>query len=167
MLKTNRLFVALMLTLFVTLPLVTSAQVPGADTRNTIRDTKQTMSKERVKLLGDKAGLRLTAALDRADGFRERVALHASQFTNPKFDKTKVDQKLAEATDAIAKGRTAVVAIKTAMDTALAGTGAEISFVNVRAKIREAMTSIRTAHLKIVEAIKLIKAAYPPAPVTN
>lgn len=168
MLKNNKLFGALMLTLaFVTLPMVASAQAPGANTRNDIRDVRQMLSKERVKLLGERAVLRLTAALNRADGFRERVALHASQFSNPKFDQAKVNQKLVEADEAIAKGRTAVAAIKTAMDTALAGTGTEISFVSVRAKIREAMASIRTAHLKVVEAIRLIKAAYPVPPTAT
>ena len=150
-----------------TWPMVASAQVPGADTRNTIRDARQMMSKERVKLFGEKAVLRLTAALNRAAGFHERVALHASQFSNPKFDETVVEQKLVEATEAIAKGRVAVSAIKTAMDTALTATGAEISFMDVRAKIRDAMASVRIAHLKVVDAIRLIIAAYPPATTTQ
>ena len=81
MFKINQLVLALALALFVTLPILAGAQAPGTDTRNTIRDTRQMMSKERVRLLGDKAVLRLTAALNRADGFRERVALHASQFS--------------------------------------------------------------------------------------
>src|SRR3989344_6046842 len=67
-----------------------------------VRGNRETMTKERIKLFGEKAVRRLTTALDRADGFRQRVALHASQFSNPRFDKTVVDQKLVAAGEAVA-----------------------------------------------------------------
>lgn len=168
--STKKQIVALGLAVsFGLLPAITGAQVPGTDTRQNIRETREAMNKGRIKLLGEKAILRLTASLNRADGFRERVALHASQFPNPRFNKTTVDQKLAEAGIAIANGRAAVAAIQTAMDGAIAAAGGETngSFTDVRAKIREAMAAIRAAHLKVVEAIRLIKAGYPPTPIST
>ncbi len=146
------------------LPIVTDAQVLGADTRENVRTTREAMAKDKIGLFGEKAITRLTAALNRADGLRQRVALHASQFPNPKFDKTIVDQKLAEAVTAITKGRTAVATIQVALENALTegGVAKNGSFADVRMVIREAMASIRTAHQKVVDAIKLIKAGYPP-----
>src|SRR3989344_816794 len=150
------------------LPIVTAAQAPGAGTRQNVRTVREAMTKEKIKLFGEKATVRLTAALNRAEGLRQRVVLHVSQFPNPKFDKTIVVQKLAEASEAIAKGRTAVAAIQTTMDSALAedGTAKNGSFAEVRAAIRQAMTAIRAAPQKIVEAIRLIKAGYPPTSPT-
>ncbi len=167
--NTKKQVVALGLALaFGLLPIITAAQVPGANTRQNVRTVREAMSKGKIRLFGEKAILRLTAALNRADGLRQRVALHASQFPNPKFDKTVVDQKLAEASEAIAKGRTAVAAIQTAMDEALkvAGTATNGSFTDVRVAVKEAMVEIRTAHQKVVDAIKLIKAGYPTKPTT-
>src|SRR3989338_8514588 len=170
MLNTKKQIVALgLMVAFGLLPLVTMAQVPGTGVRQDIRDARETMNKARIGMLGEKAVLRLTAALNRADGFRERVTLHASQFPNPRFDKTVVDQKLTEAAAAIITGRASVSEIQTAMDNAIAAGGIETnsSFTEVRARVREAMANIRVAHQKIVAAIRLIKAAYPTTPVST
>lgn len=167
MTKTKRQIVALgLMVSFGLLPIIAMAQAPGADTRQNIKTAREAMAKDKIKLFGEKAIVRLTAALNRADGLRQRVALRASQFQNPKFDKTAVDKKLAEAADAIAKGRTAVSVIQTAVESALSegGTAKNGSFAEVRATIKEAMVEIRVAHQKIVEAITLIKAGYPATP---
>ena len=151
------------------LPIIATAQAPGTDTRRNIRTVREAMGKEKIKLFGEKAITRLTAALNRADGLRQRVVLHASQFPNPKFDKTVVDQKLAEASEAIAKGRIAVAVIQTAVENALAegGTAKSGSFAEVRTAVKEAMVEIRAAHQKVVEAIRLIKAGYPATPASG
>ena len=164
MLSTKKQLVALGLAIsFGLLPGLAVALSPSSDRRPEAPGMrKEMMGKDKIKMFGEKAVLRLTAALNRADGFRGRVALQASQFPNSRFDKTIVDQKLSEASDAIAKGRLAVAAVQTAMTNALTATSTtgSSSFTDVRIKIREAMAAVRTAHLKIVEAIRLIKAGY-------
>lgn len=123
---------------------------------------KEMMGKDKIKLFGEKAVLRLTVALNRADGFLERVTRHARQFSNPRFDLVMVEQKLAETKEAIMAGRLAVSAAQIAMTNALtvASTTSSSSFTDVRIKIREAMEAVRAAHQKIIEAIRLIKAGY-------
>ena len=152
---------------FISLPILALAENPANDDRPNMPSVREIMKKDKVKLFGEKAILRLTNALNRADGFRQRVAFHISQFPNPKFNPVLANQKLEEANTAIAEGRLAVIAIQTAMDTALAATGTESSFSNTRVKVREAMTAIRLAHQKIVEAIRLIKAGYPERPTAT
>ena len=143
---------------FIGLPILALAENPNTGERSETPGVKEMMKKDKIKLFGGKAVLRLTNALNRADGFRQRVAFHISQFSNPKFDPALANQKLEEARTSIAQGRLAVTAIQTAMDAALGVTGTENSFGATRVKIREAMTAVRTAHLKIVEVIRLIKA---------
>jgi hypothetical protein len=159
--NTKRQLLALGLAIsFISLPILALAENSTNDDRPNTPSVKEMMKKDKVKLFGEKAILRLTNALNRADGFRQRVAFHISQFPNPKFDPVLANQKLEEANTAITEGRLAVTAIQTAMDAALAKLGTESSFGDTRAKVREAMTAVRFAHQKIVEAIRLIKASY-------
>ncbi|MFH1170160.1 MAG: hypothetical protein V1704_01205 [Candidatus Vogelbacteria bacterium] len=159
--NTKRQLLALGLAIsFISLPILALAENPVGSERPNTPSPREVMKKDKIKLFGEKAVLRLTNALNRADGFRQRVAFHISQFPNPRFDPVLANQKLEEANASIAQARLAVTAIQTAMDAALATTGTESSFGTVRAKIREAMTAIQTAHQKIVEAIRLIKAGY-------
>jgi len=165
MLNIKKQFVVSLLAIsFVILPAL-AAERPETGSRSEIPDIKGTLKKERlgkdkIKIFGDKAFRRLTEALNRAEGFSERVAFHANQFPNPKFNITLVEQKLNEAKEIIATGRLTLDAIKTAMESAMAGTEKTHSFTEVRVKIREATETIRKAHLKIIEAIRLIKAGY-------
>ena len=106
MLNIKKQFVVSLLAIsFVILPAL-AAERPETGSRSEIPDIKGTLKKERlgkdkIKIFGDKAFRRLTEALNRAEGFSERVAFHANQFPNPKFNITLVEQKLNEAKEII------------------------------------------------------------------
>ncbi len=137
-----------------------AAQAPRANTRSeTIQD--------RIKNFGERLELRLTAALERADKLRARVADRVSQFPNPKFNRALVEQKLTEAAEAIAAGRTKVATIDAEVEKALAAANKTIAFANLRQAAREIIANVRTAHQKVVEAIRLIKSAYPTTATTT
>lgn len=137
-------------------PLAVSAlyHTPPTDTRN---ETIQ----NRIKSFGERLERRLVAALGRADNLRARVADRLDQFPNPKFDRVLVEQKLTEAAEAIAAGRQAVTTIQAEVDKTLAAANKTTAFANLRAAVREIIGSVRLAHQKVVEAIRLIKSAYP------
>ncbi|MBI2097403.1 MAG: hypothetical protein HYT46_00480 [Candidatus Vogelbacteria bacterium] len=141
-----------------------TAQTPSADTRQNIRDQQAGTIELRIQNYGDRLELRLTAALQRADNLRARVADRIGQFRDPKFDKALVEQKLTEAATAIAAGRAKVTTIDAEVTKALAVTNKTTAFANLRTAVREIIGSVRLAHQKVVEAIRLIKSAYPITP---
>lgn len=131
-------------------------------------DTRQETIQNRIKNFGERLERRLTAALERADNLRARVTDHLDQFPNPKFDRVLVEQKLTEAAEAIAAGRAKVATLNAEVRKALAAANQTAAFANLRQAVREIIGSVRRAHQKVVEAIRLIKSAYPtPPPATN
>lgn len=140
---------ATVLTLFA---LGVSAQAPLTETTQT-----------QIQNFGDRMELRLTAALQRADNLRTRVADRVNRFPNPKFDQTLVAQKLKEAAEAVAAGQTKVAAIDAEVAKALAAANKITAFANLRQATREIIASVRVAHQKVVEAIRIIKPATTPA----
>ncbi|MBI4136143.1 MAG: hypothetical protein HY481_01120 [Candidatus Vogelbacteria bacterium] len=174
----NGLIAALMLG---GLPLEVSALYhtpPPADTGQGGRDARAETIQDRIKNFGERLKLRLAAALERADNLGVRVARLVSQFPNLKFDRALVEQKLTEAAEAIAAGRAKVTTIDAEVTKALAATNKTTAFADLRKVVQEVIRSVRTAHQKVVEAIRLIKSAYPtpesgtppagtPAPTTT
>ncbi|MEK7585007.1 MAG: hypothetical protein AAB455_00590 [Patescibacteria group bacterium] len=138
-----------------------SAQLPSADTRQNIRDTKSMTVKERIKEFGDRLALRLNASLDRAENLRLRVVDRVGQFQDPKFDKALVDAKLKEAADAIAAGKVKVATIAAEVAKAQAAANPTTALADLRTTVKGIIKDVRTAHQKVVEAIIMIKSAYP------
>ncbi|MBI2100601.1 MAG: hypothetical protein HYT47_01090 [Candidatus Vogelbacteria bacterium] len=149
------------------LPAPMSAQTPSSDTRQNSRDNRGQTTEERIKNFGERLELRLTAALQRADNLRARVADRVSQFPNPRFDRALVEQKLTEAAAAIAAGRAKVATIEAEVARALTAANQTTAFANLRTAVREIIGSVRLAHQKVVEAIRLIKSAYPTTATTT
>ena len=140
---------------------------PPADTRQGDRDARTETMQTRIKEFGDRLELRLAAALERADNLHQRVTNRVARFTNPKFDRALVEQKLREAADAIAAGRQKVATIDAEVTKALAAANPTTAFAELRAAVRAVIASVRTAHQKVVEAIRLIRSAYPTTSVAT
>ena len=137
-----------------------------ADAQTSAGKSNET-AQTKIQNLGAKVKTRLTAALERADNLRTRVAERVTRFAEPKFDVAAVNQKLTEAAAVIDAGRQKLATIDAAIAKAAAAADKAATVAVFRQTMRDLAASVRAAHQKIVEAIRLIRSAYPlPATVT-
>lgn len=118
-------------------------------------------NKNKIQNLGEKVKTRLTANLERVDNLRTRVTERVIQFAEPKFDTVAVNQKLTEAAAAIEAGRQKLAAIDAEITKATTAADKTATVAAFRQTMRDLTANIRAAHQKVVEAIRLMRSAYP------
>jgi len=115
------------------------------------------LKQERIKLYARRIVDRLNTALDRSRLFIDRINALLAQWQEQGKETTQVSAILSEAEILIADGQDKIDAIMPAVEDLLTSTTSTSTLAEVRGLTQEAITAIRAAHAKVVEAVRKLK----------
>jgi hypothetical protein len=119
---------------------------------------------ERIKAYTERIVKRYNIALDRIEKLGNRIDSRIEKFEEKGIDVTEVRILKAIAEDQILIARENINNIKTAMEKALEAENPKEAFEIVRQMMSDAKSSIKDAHLSLVEMIKALKGALENQP---
>ncbi|HYC83389.1 MAG TPA: hypothetical protein VEB60_02505 [Candidatus Paceibacterota bacterium] len=106
----------------------------------------------------DRVITRLNAAFDRVSAHISRVEAFVTKNTDKLANKSAIQAKLTEAKKAVTDGRADLTKLASTTEASLASSTPKAAFQEAKGTFKGTMGSVKTAHQKVVEAIRLIKA---------